>query len=45
MTKTLAVSTDDLYEICARELGDLEAVRVALVRWLTTHPEIADETL
>ena len=26
------VSIDELYEICARELGDLEAIRAALVR-------------
>lgn len=39
------VSIDELYEICARELGDLEAIRVALVRWLSAHPEMVDETL
>ena len=39
------VSLDELYEICAREFGDLETIRVALVRWLTAHPEMVDETL
>lgn len=39
------VSTEELYEICVRELGDLEAIRVTLVRWLTAHPEMVDETL
>jgi hypothetical protein len=28
-----------------RELGDLEAIRVTLVRWLTALPEMVDETL
>jgi uncharacterized protein YutE (UPF0331/DUF86 family) len=39
------VSIDELYEICARELGDLEVIRAALVRWLAAHPELVDETL
>ena len=39
------VSIGELYEICARELGDLEAIKVALVRRLTAHPKMVDETL
>jgi uncharacterized protein YutE (UPF0331/DUF86 family) len=38
------VSIDELYEIYARELGDLEAIKVALVRRLTAHPKMVDET-
>ena len=38
-------SIDELYEICARELGNLEAIKVALMRRLTAHPEMVDETL
>jgi uncharacterized protein YutE (UPF0331/DUF86 family) len=29
----------------ARDLGDLATIRMALVRWLTAHPEMVDETL
>jgi uncharacterized protein YutE (UPF0331/DUF86 family) len=39
------VSIDELYEVCARDLGDLETIRAALVRWLKAHPEMVDETL
>jgi uncharacterized protein YutE (UPF0331/DUF86 family) len=39
------VSIDELYEICARDLGDLATIRMALVRWLTAHPEMVDEAL
>jgi uncharacterized protein YutE (UPF0331/DUF86 family) len=39
------VSIDELYEVCARDLGDLETIRAALVRWLTAHPDMVDDTL
>jgi uncharacterized protein YutE (UPF0331/DUF86 family) len=39
------VSIDELYEVCARDLGDLETIRAALVRWLSAHPEMVDDTL
>jgi uncharacterized protein YutE (UPF0331/DUF86 family) len=39
------VSIDELYEVCARDLGDLETIRAALVRWLTAHPDMVDDSL
>jgi uncharacterized protein YutE (UPF0331/DUF86 family) len=39
------VSPDELYDICAQQLGDLERVQNALRRWLREHPEKLDQTL
>jgi uncharacterized protein YutE (UPF0331/DUF86 family) len=39
------VSADELYEICASHLGDVEIIAKALRLWLTNHPDSLDETL
>ncbi len=39
------VSTEELYEICAFQLGDLELVRDGYRRWLREHPEMIDSSL
>ena len=39
------VSPEELYEICASQLSDVEKIRVALQRWLNDHPETLDPSL
>lgn len=40
-----AVSADELFEICASHLGDVEKIAGALRSWLAKHPDMMDETL
>lgn len=39
------VSPDELYEVCAWRLADLERIAEAYRRWLKAHPERLDEAL
>lgn len=39
------VSADELFEICASHLGDVEQIANALRSWLANNPNIMDETL
>lgn len=39
------VSPDELYEICARQLSDLELVQNTLRQWLREHPDKMDHAL
>jgi len=39
------VGPDELYEICAYRLGDLECITRAYRQWLREHKEWLDETL
>lgn len=39
------VSDLELYTICARQLGDVEAVLAAMVGWIKAHPELLDQSL
>ena len=39
------VSADELYEICASHLGDVEQIANSLRTWLADHPNTLDETL
>ena len=39
------MSPDELYDICAHQLGDVDLVQDALRRWLREHPEKLDQTL
>lgn len=39
------VSEEELYEICAFHLGDVELIANALRSWLVNHPGALDETL
>jgi uncharacterized protein YutE (UPF0331/DUF86 family) len=39
------VSVEELYELCAEGLGDIERVTAALERWLRDHPERMDQEL
>lgn len=39
------VSADELYEICASHLGDVESMAGSLRAWLAGHAELLDETL
>jgi len=39
------VSADELFEICASHLGDVEKIANALRSWLANNPNIMDETL
>jgi uncharacterized protein YutE (UPF0331/DUF86 family) len=39
------VSADELYEICASHLGDVETIANALRLWFARHPDRLDESL
>jgi uncharacterized protein YutE (UPF0331/DUF86 family) len=39
------VSAEELYEICTRQLGDLEAIQAAYRRWVTANPDKLDGAL
>ena len=39
------VSADELYEICASHLGDVETIANSLRSWLASHSNLLDETL
>ena len=39
------VSALELFEICSRQLGDLEVIRNAYRRWMKEHPEKVDSSL
>jgi uncharacterized protein YutE (UPF0331/DUF86 family) len=39
------VSALELFEICSRQLGDLEVIRNAYRRWMKEHPEKVDSNL
>lgn len=39
------VSAQELFEICSRQLGDLEVIRNAYRRWMKDHPEKVDSSL
>jgi len=38
------ISTEELYQICSRELGDVTKIRTAFLGWLDSHPDMVDET-
>ena len=39
------VTAEELYQICATQLGDLTLVADALRRWVTAHPDLVDQGL
>jgi uncharacterized protein YutE (UPF0331/DUF86 family) len=39
------VSHDELYDICTRQLGDVEGVLDAILAWLRNHPEAIDGSI
>ena len=39
------VTEDELYEICASHLGDIERVRDAYLRWIRMNPGLLEEEL
>ncbi|MDE2059925.1 MAG: DUF86 domain-containing protein [candidate division NC10 bacterium] len=39
------VSTEELYQVCSRQLGDIEVMQNACHRWLTAYPERLDQAL
>lgn len=39
------VGPEELYEVCAVRLSDLERIAEAYRRWLRVHPERLDEAL
>jgi uncharacterized protein YutE (UPF0331/DUF86 family) len=39
------VSDDELFEICANQLGDLELIQSTYRRWIKEHPEKVDSSL
>ncbi len=39
------VSADELFEICATQLADVERIRGAFLSWLEAHPEMVDTSL
>ncbi len=38
-------STDELYQICSSQLGDVTEIRDALRNWFDTRPELVDRAL
>ena len=40
-----AVSDHELYDICTMQLGDVEKVLAAMIRWIREHPEKIDRTI
>jgi len=39
------ISAEELYQVCANQLGDVEKVQAACRRWLEAHPEKLDQGL
>ena len=39
------ISDGELYEICSQELGDIEQVLKAILKWIKDHPDKIDKTL
>lgn len=39
------VTHPELYDICTRQLGDVEAVLAAVREWIEAHPELVDRSL
>lgn len=39
------ITTNELYEICTRELDDVQRAKEALLKWIQAHPEHMDEKL
>jgi uncharacterized protein YutE (UPF0331/DUF86 family) len=39
------ITPKELYEICIGELGDIQRVKEAFIRWIHVHPECVDEML
>jgi len=39
------VSSEELFDICSRQAGDLARIRGAFNRWMDAHPEMVDESL
>jgi uncharacterized protein YutE (UPF0331/DUF86 family) len=39
------VSHEELYDICTRQIGDVECVLDAILTWLRNHPEAIDGSL
>jgi hypothetical protein len=40
-----AVTNQELYAICSREIGDVLAVRDTFKNWIENHPESIDTAL
>ena len=39
------ISESEIYEICTRDVTDIEVVLDSLLRWIEEHPEKMDKTL
>jgi uncharacterized protein YutE (UPF0331/DUF86 family) len=39
------ITPDELFNICATQLGDIECIADAYRRWVNEHPELVDTTL
>jgi len=39
------ITTDELYHICHEQLGDVERILTAILKWLNSHPELLDRSL
>ena len=39
------ISNHELYEICSKELGDIEQVLEDILTWIKNHPDMIDKTL
>lgn len=39
------ITNDELYDICSRQLSDLERVLASILKWINAHPELLDRSL
>ena len=39
------ISSKELYEICERDVVDIERLKEAYLQWIRSHPEVMDEAL
>jgi hypothetical protein len=39
------ISADELQQICAGQIGDITAIRAALLAWYDRHQELVDPAL
>jgi uncharacterized protein YutE (UPF0331/DUF86 family) len=39
------VTTDELYHICYEQLGDVERILSAMLKWINAHSDLLDRTL
>ena len=39
------ISNQELYEICTKDLNDVETLLLSILKWVKSHPELVDQGL